>query len=231
MFPTSRQGVNDMTDATIAREVRAFSERMAAQPPNETMDVFKREQHTLTDTTPQGVMAVGETLPDAELLDPHGATTTLAAAVGDGRAVLVFYRGAWCPYCNIALNAYQTALLGELDRRGVVLVAISPQAPDGSLTMKEKHDLRFAVLSDPGNVLARRVGILTAPSPEVRAAQLELGLDLEAVNADGTTAIPMATTLILDPDRAVRWIDVHPDYSARSEPAEILAALDNLTAS
>jgi peroxiredoxin len=95
--------------------------------------------------------------------------------------------------------------------------------------MQEKNELRFAVLSDPGNKLAGSVGILTAPSPEARAAQLQLGLDLEAVNADGTTSLPMPTTLILDPDLTVRWIDVHPDYTTRSEPAAILEALDALT--
>jgi peroxiredoxin len=228
---TRFQGASDMTDATIAREVRAFSQSMAAQPPNQTMEVFLREQEALATVTPEGVIAAGTRLPDAALLDPFGAPTTLAAAVGDRRAVLVFYRGAWCPYCNIALGSYQAHLVPELDRRGVPLVAVSPQTPDGSLTMKEKHDLGFAVLSDPGNVLARRAGILTAPSEEVRAAQLELGLDLEVVNADGSTSIPMASTLILDPDLTVRWIDVHSDYSTRTEPGEILTGLDALAGS
>jgi len=220
-----------VTDATIAADVRAFRESMAAQPPNEIMAVFAREQQTLASVTHEGVIAVGASLPDAELLDPHGASTTLSATVGDRRAVLAFYRGAWCPYCNITLRAYQAHLAPELDRRGVTLIAISPQRPDGSLTMKDKHELAFAVLSDPGNVLARGAGVLTAPGPETRAAQLELGLDLKAVNADGTTAIPMPTTLIIDPDRTVRWVDVHPDYSTRSEPAQILAVLDNLPSS
>ena len=74
--------------------------------------------------------------------------------------------------------------------------------------------------------MAKAVGILTAPSDEARAAQLQLGLDLTAVNADGTTGLPMPTTIIVDAERAVRWIDVHPDYTTRSEPGEILAALD-----
>jgi len=94
--------------------------------------------------------------------------------------------------------------------------------------MQEKHGLRFAVLSDPDNTLLRDAGILTAPSPDARAAQLELGLDLEAVNADGTTTLPMPTTLIVAPDLTVRWVDVHPDYSTRTEPADILAALDEI---
>jgi peroxiredoxin len=194
------------------------------------MSAFARERAALADLEPVGVIAVGETLTDGELLNPQGQSTTLQAALGGQRGVLVFYRGAWCPYCNIALNAYQAELLGELEQRGVALVAVSPQTPDGSLSMQEKNDLRFAVLSDPGLRLTRSVGIITAPSEEARAAQLQLGLDLEATNADGTTALPMPTVLILDPDLTVRWVDVHPDYSTRSEPDEILRALDALTA-
>jgi peroxiredoxin len=211
---------------TIAEQVRGLANGHAAALPAEVKSAFAREQTALASFEPVGIIDVGESLPDSDLLDPHGQATTLQAALDGRRGVLVFYRGAWCPYCNIALNAYQAELLGELDRRGVALLAVSPQAPDGSLSMQEKNDLSFAVLSDPGNRLARSVGILTAPSQEARAAQLQLGLDLEAVNADGTTAIPMPTVLILDPDLTVRWVDVHPDYTTRSEAAEILAALD-----
>jgi peroxiredoxin len=147
---------------------------------------------------------------------------------GEGPVVLVFYRGAWCPYCNIALSAYQQHLLPGLAGRGVRLVAVSPQAPDGSLSMREKHDLAFTVVSDPGNSIARGLGIVTQPSQEARAAQLQLGLDLTAVNADGTTGVPMPAVAILDAGRVLRWIDVHPDYSTRTEPAQVLGALDRL---
>jgi peroxiredoxin len=214
---------------TIAEQVRHLAETNAAQPPNEVMGAFAREQADLAaQPTPTAVIEVGATLPDADLLDPLGAATTLYDALGDGLSVVVFYRGAWCPYCNITLNTYQAALLPELTRRNVGLVAISPQAPDGSLSMQEKHDLTFAVLSDRGNQLAKAAGILTAPSDEVRAAQLQLGLDLTAVNADGTIGLPIPTTLIVDAEHAVRGVDVHPDYSTRSEPEQILAALDAL---
>jgi len=212
---------------TIAQQVSSLAETMASQPPNEVMGAFAREQAELAARgAPKGVLPAGTTLPDAELLDPYGAATNLSEALDGQTAVIVFYRGAWCPYCNIALNTYQGELLPELARRGVRLIAISPQAPDGSLSTKEKNDLSFTVLSDPGNQLAGTVGILTAPSDEARAAQLQLGLDLTAVNADGTTGLPMPTTIVVDADRVVQWIDVHPDYTTRSEPAEILAALD-----
>ncbi|HWE13559.1 MAG TPA: peroxiredoxin-like family protein [Solirubrobacteraceae bacterium] len=222
------KGTDDMVESTIAPQVRALHETAAAAPPNQTMSAFTREQEVLAGVVPDGVISLGTELPDVGLLDPHGAQTTLLSTLDGRRGVLVFYRGAWCPYCNIALAAYQTDLVDALDARDVVLLAVSPQLPDGSLSMQEKHDLRFAVLSDPGNHLARSAGVLTAPSPEARAAQLELGLDLEVVNADATVGIPMPTAVVLEPDATVRWIDVHPDYSTRSEPSEILAALDAL---
>ena len=212
---------------TIAQQVSTLVETMAAQPPNEVMNPFAREQADLAATgAPEGVIEVGVTLPDADLIAPHGATTTLYEALGDQTAVLVFYRGGWCPYCSITLNTYQAELVTELARREVALIAVSPQAPDGSLSTQEKNELTFTVLSDPGNQVAKAVGILSAPSAEARAAQLELGLDLAAVNADGTTGLPMPTTIILDPGHAVRWVDVHPDYTTRSEPDQIVAALD-----
>jgi len=212
---------------TIAQQVSTLVETRAAQPPNEVMGAFTREQAELAASgVPEGVIEVGATLPDAELIDPHGAITTLYEALGNHAAVLVFYRGAWCPYCNIALNTYQAELVPELARRGVALVAVSPQAPDRSLSTQEKNELAFAVLSDPANQVAKSIGIHTAPSAEVRAAQLEMGLDLAAVNADGTTGLPMPTTLIVDAGHVAQWVDVHADYSTRSEPGEILAALD-----
>jgi len=212
---------------TIAEQASRLAETTAAQPGNEIMGAFTREQADLAARgLPVGVTEVGARLPDAELLDAHGATTSLYAALGEGLSVVVFYRGAWCPYCNIALNTYQAELVPELTGRGVGLVAISPQTPDGSLSTQEKNELTFTVLSDPSNQVAKLAGILTAPSDEARAAQLQLGLDLATVNADGTTGLPMPTTMIVDADRVIRWIDVHPDYSTRSEPVEILASVD-----
>jgi len=215
--------------ATITERVAEMRIATAAEPPNETMAVFTREQAELAGSVPAGVAPVGTVLPDAELLDAHGSPTTLSAATGGGPSVLVLYRGAWCPYCNIALSVYQSQLLPLLTERGIRLVAVSPQKPDGSLTMQQKHALTFTVVSDPGNAIASSLGILTGPSQEARAAQLQLGLDLASVNADGTVTLPMPATVILDAARTVRWIDVHPDYSTRTEPQQIIDAIDRLT--
>jgi peroxiredoxin len=214
---------------TISEQVTAMRAGRPTQVADQPMNPFEAEQRALAAKgTPDGVIAIGSTLSDAKLLDPHGVSTSLYGALGEDRAVVIFYRGAWCPFCNIALGTYQSELLPVLEQQGVALVAISPQKPDDSLDMKEKEELAFAVLSDPGNQVAREVGILTAPSPDALEAQLSHGLDLREVNADGTTTLPMPTTLIVDGDHTVRWVDVHPDYTTRSEPAEILAALEAL---
>src|ERR1700758_3068992 len=135
--------------STIAERVAQMHAVMAAGPPAEPMGAFARDQAELAATAPAGFAPPGTILPDAELLDVHGAATTLYATAGDGTSVLVFYRGAWCPYCNIALSAYQAHLLPQLTERGIRLIAVSPQKPDGSLTMQQKHSLAFTVVSDP----------------------------------------------------------------------------------
>jgi peroxiredoxin len=213
--------------STIADRVAEMHAAQAAEPPSELRGAFAREQAVLAAMVPALVPA-GTVLPDARLLDVHGADTTLYAATGGRRSVLIFYRGSWCPYCNIALSTYREQLLAKLEKRKVGLIAISPEKPDGSLTMQQKHDLAFTVVSDPGNRLARFLGIVTRPSPGARAAQLQLGLDLTAVNADGTTELPMPATVILDAEHVLQWIEVHPDYSARTEPALVLEEVDRL---
>jgi peroxiredoxin len=215
--------------STITERVAEMHAAMAANPPSRDMGAFAREQADLAaGGVPAGVAPAGTVLPDAELLDVHGEATMLYAAAGDGPSVLVFYRGAWCPYCNIALSAYQEQLLPQLTERGIRLVAVSPQKPDGSLTMEQKNGLAFTVVSDLGNVIAGRLGILTRPSQEARAAQLQLGLDLAEANADGTDTLPMPATVLLDASHAVRWTDVHPDYSTRTEPRQVIDALGHL---
>ena len=201
-------------------------EHLAAQAPPDALSAFGAEQADLDAAgVPDGVARPGTPMPDGDLVQVDGAPTTLGE-LRDGRAaVVVFYRGAWCPWCNITLRTYQAQLAGPLAERGVALVAISPQKPDGSLTMQETNGLGYAVVSDPGNQIAGQLGILTAPTIETAKAQASLGLDVTSVNADGTNALPMPTVAVVDANGLLVWIDVHPNYATRTEPAEILDAL------
>jgi peroxiredoxin len=214
---------------TIADRVAKMDAGRAGQIPDDVLGVFGAEQAGLDARgIPTGIAEPGDTLGDFGLLDVHGAPTTLSAALGGRTAVVVLYRGAWCPYCNLALRAYQDDLVPTLADKGVALLAISPQKSDGSLTAQEKNALTFTVLSDPGNKIANRLGVMTAPPDDAQAAQRAMGLDLPEVNADGTHGIPMPTVVIVDPTGVIRWIDVHPNYTTRTEVSDILAALDTV---
>jgi peroxiredoxin len=207
---------------TVAERVAAFAQQAAATLPAEVVNVLLAGRALQGARTAGDGVGIGSPMPDGELLDAHGAPTSLAAARAGAPAVLVFYRGAWCPYCNVTLRAYQELLLPELTARGVALIALSPQAPDGALSAQETNGLAYAVLSDPRNQLAGALGILTETGEAARAAQAQLGLDVAATNADGTGAIPMPTVVVLDAAGTIRWLDVHPDYTTRTEPTEIL---------
>jgi peroxiredoxin len=214
------------TDLTIATQVADYHRASAGQLPAEVAEAFATEQRDLASAgAPTGTARPGDRMPDGELLDVAGKPTTLAETLGANPAVIVFYRGGWCPYCNISLRTYQAQLVPALAERGIPLVAISPQTPDESLSTQETKELTFTVLSDPGNQIAGKLGILTAPSEDVRAAQLQIGLDLTQVNADETTGLPMPTVIVADAAGVISWIDVHRDYTTATEPDQILRAI------
>jgi peroxiredoxin len=213
--------------STISDQVSTFNEGFNAQIGERLAGVFADEQAQLTSAgIPTDAVSVGTVAPDAPLLDAKGSQVSLYEAIGDSPAVLVFYRGAWCPYCNIALKHYQQQLLPELRTRGIELVAISPQTPDGSTAIIGNGELEFTVLSDPANQLARELGILTEPSADARAAHTDLGFDVADSNADHTGDIPFPTVLVIDKQRVVRFADIHVDYTTRTEVPTILAAVD-----
>jgi peroxiredoxin len=214
---------------TIHEQSEQLKAAAAKRLPSEVAEAFDRSIQDLLDQgIPAGALKVGDTLEPFALTDANGATVTLDELVASGPAVIAFYRGGWCPYCNLALRTYQRELLPELAAFGARLVAISPQSPDQSLSTAEKAELDFTVLSDPGNRVARSVGIVFQQAEAVLEAQRTLGLDLAQVNAEGSTQLPRPTVLIVDKDHTVRFVDVQPDYTARTEVADILAGLTEL---
>lgn len=161
---------------------------------------------------------VGDKIDDFTLPGADGVPVGLGELVAGGPAVLVFYRGQWCPYCNLTLRTYQRELLPELGKSGASLVAISPQKADGPLP-----DLEFPVLSDVGSTVARGLGLSYPVSDPVREAMTTLGTDLEQVN--GAWELVHPAVVVVDRDRVLRFVDVHPDFVTRTDPADILKAL------
>jgi len=211
---------------TIREQSGQLKAAAAERLPAEVLEVFDRSIHDFLDQgVPADSIKAGDLLEPFTLDDATGTPVGLDQIVENGPAVIVFYRGGWCPYCNLALRTYQRELLPQLGNFRARLVAISPQSPDQSLSTAEKAGLEFTVLSDPGSRLAQRIGIAFQQADEVLAAQRKLGLDLAQANAEGATHLPRPTVLVVDQDRTVRFVDVQPDYTARTEVADIVAAL------
>lgn len=215
---------------TIQEQSNQIAAASRDRLPAEVLKTFARDQAaSQAKGTPADAVAVGDLLSDFTLPDATGRDVSLSELIADGPAVLIFYRGGWCPYCNLALRQYQSELVPRLPDYGATLAAISPQKPDESLTTIEKHDLQFAVLSDAGSRVARQLGIAFEPAKEVLEAQRALGLDIRDGNADGSPELPMPTVLIVDTGRTVQFADVQVNYTSRTEVSDILAALQRLS--
>ena len=172
-------------------------------------------------------VGTGDEAPDFSLPDVHGNRISLSALLQHGPVVLTFYRGGWCPYCNIQLRAYQ-AILPEMAALGARLVAISPQLPDGSLTTAQTNALTFDILSDAGNSVARRFRLVYALPEDLREALRSNNKALPAINGDGSWELPVPATYVIAPDGRIVLAGIEADYRKRLEPDAILAAVKAL---
>ena len=212
----------------LEQELAAFKAKFERTAPAQRVALYDDKIGELRLTFPiDQALQVGESAPDFELPDIDGTPMMLSHALRSGPVVLTFYRGAWCPYCNIQLRAYQ-AILPVIVRLKARLIAVSPQKPDYSEKTANDNALGFAVLSDVGNVAARRFGLVYSLPLELRAALRANNKALPDMNGDETWELPVPATFVIAPRGAVALAHVDVDYRKRLEPASILKALTAL---
>lgn len=164
--------------------------------------------------------------PDFSLQNAIGKKVNLKDYLKKGPVVLVWYRGGWCPYCNITLSRLQEEL-PNFNAEGANLLALTPEMPDKSISTKEKNHLDFEVLSDVGNNVGREYGIIFKLTPEVAKIYNE-NFDLNANNGDNTNELPLAATYVIDKEGIIRYAFLDADYRKRAEPKAIIEALKSL---
>nr|WP_320117454.1 peroxiredoxin-like family protein [uncultured Marinifilum sp.] len=169
----------------------------------------------------------GDKLLDFNLTNHLGTNVNLSTLRAKGPVVITFYRGGWCPYCNLELRAYQD-ILPEIKALGANLVAITPENPDESLTTSERHNLEFEVLTDDKSEYAKQLGITFTISEEIRPIYKAFGIEIEKHNGIGQFEVPLAATFIVDSDNTVLFTFAKADYTFRAEPADILKELTSL---
>jgi peroxiredoxin len=173
-------------------------------------------------------LAVGDRAPLFTLPDARGNQVSLADRLASGPVVLAFYRGEWCPYCNIYLRTLQ-AVLPDIRNYGASLIAISPQTPDHSLSMAEKAELEFDVLSDADQRVIRDYRLQFELPDDLQAIHLDVfGLDLRLQTADASWTLPVPATFVINEQGTVVAADVDADYRRRMEPSDLLAALGRI---
>ena len=212
-----------MTETTTLREqLQDFQDAFALRAAPERRQIMERATAKLRDSGIEAsALKTGDAAPDATLPDASGTPTNLSSLWRQGPLVVVFYRGGWCPYCNLELRAWQ-ALLPELAAIGAGLVAISPQTPDNSLSTAEKNALAFPVLSDSGLAVAEAFGISFDMSEELVAIYAKGGNDLPVLNGNGRWALPIPATYVIDTMGTIAYAHVEADYRKRAEPTEVL---------
>ncbi|MEI6890930.1 MAG: peroxiredoxin-like family protein [Pontiella sp.] len=166
---------------------------------------------------------VGEMAPDFELTNAEGKTVRLKDYLKDGPVVLTWYRGGWCPYCNLTLHALQKEL-PTFKALGATLLALSPELPDQSLSTAEKNELEFEVLSDINNTVAREYGLVYQLTDEV-AAIYEDKFGLSEYNGNDSNELPLSATYVINQDGKIIYAFIDSDYRNRAEPSDISAAL------
>lgn len=170
----------------------------------------------------------GRVAPDFMLPDPKGRLVRLHSLLSQGPVVLVFYRGGWCPYCNLHLRGFQRAL-PELKKFGAQVVAVSPQLPDNSLSTQEKDQLTFPVLSDVGNKVATRFGVVFQLGEQLQELYRRFGHPLDLFNGpDGKQHLPLPATFLIDRKGRIRLAHVDADYTQRLDPDDVVAKLSEL---
>ena len=177
----------------------------------------------LVENTPKN----GDKLKSFELSDQNGKVVTLQGLLANGPLVITFYRGGWCPYCNLELKGYQE-ILPEIKAAGASLVAITPELPDASLSTSEKNELAFTVLSDVNADYARELGLVFTLPEELKPIYQNFGIDLEQHNGDGQFDLPLAATFVVAQDGTIASSFVDTDYTLRQEPTEVLEVLKAL---
>ena len=214
---------------TLAEELAARAAKGKTTLTEETRQMYERALTSLEESgLADRALGEGDTAPDFELPNAVGEKVCLSDLLEGGPVILSFYRGQWCPFCNLELQALQAAM-GDIEEAGATLVAVSPNTPDTSLTTVEKHSLTFPVLSDHDNLVAKEFNLVYEMTQENIENYEAKGRDIPGYNGTGNWELPIPATYVIDTDRVIRYAFVDANHRVRAEPSDVVAAAARLT--
>jgi peroxiredoxin len=209
----------------LSDEIQAFQDQLLPTVPEETMDILINElQQLINCGIAEKAIKLGDSFPNFRLPNANNETRSFSDFLANGPLVISFYRGAWCPYCNLEIKALQQRL-PEINAAGGQLVAISPQLPDKSASQTVNAKLDFDVLSDIKNKLAKECGLVFSLPETLRPIYVAWELDIPWYNGDKSFELPNPATYIIDTDSKVHYAHIDMDYTKRFEPNIIIEQL------
>ena len=214
-----------MSATELSEKIQAFQAEIIPTIPEDTLNMMMTELQTLIASgLAESAKKTGDLLPAFNLPNANNEPLDSDSLLSNGPLVISFYRGAWCPYCNLEINALQQRL-ADINAAGAQLIAISPQTPDKSLDQLNRSQLNFEILSDIGNKLAKECGLVfTLPQP-LRPVYEAWQIDIPGHNADDSFELPIPATYIIDQTGKIRYAHVDMDYTKRLEPEIIIEQL------
>ena len=222
---TCRRFVERSRAMSLEERIAAFRSKFLSQVPEEIQHLMRGAEVRLEESgAALRAMKTGDRAPGFDLPNAHGETVSSRELLARGPVVLSFYRGDWCPYCNLELKALQERV-AEIEALGARLVAVSPQTPDATTDTATRNKLTFEVLSDTGNTVAKSFGLDFELAEELRPIYKNWGADLEKLNGDPPFSLPMAATYVIGSDGTIIESFVDTDYTERMEPQAIIDAL------
>ena len=217
-----------MSNTALAKDIKAFQDDFIPTIPQATLDTLMSELHGLiAKGIAEKALKKNDTFPTFNLVNSKNNEVSLSQLLTNGPLVISFYRGAWCPYCNLEINALQNRL-PEIQALGAQLIAISPQKPDKSADQVSNSKLTFDVLSDLGNKLAKECGLVFTLPESLRPIYSAWEIDIPGHNGDDSFELPMPATYIIDTNGVINFSFVDMDYTQRLEPDIIIEQLKTL---
>ncbi len=204
-------------------EIKNYQEGFKKKAPIEVQEVMLKATKKLADERiSKNALNVGDIAKDFNLPNAINNQVSLSDALENNDFIVInFYRGVWCPYCNLELKALQN-INGDLKNLGAKLISISPQSPDASLSTKEKNELAFEVLSDSNNKIAKEYGLVFSLAEELRPIYASFGIDIVGLNKEDSFELPMPATYVINKNKEIIFSFIDEDYTKRCEPQDII---------
>ena len=214
---------------SLQEQLNGFKEQFKTQAPPGAFDAFARSTQELIESgqADQAIKA-GDLAPEFVLKDQNGNDLALKDLLIKGPVVLTFYRGVWCPYCNIELKALQE-VADDIKAKGATLLAVSMQGPADNRKSREENGLSFPILTDQNGELSDKLGIRWALQDYVIKFHKMFKVELPEIHGDGEWNLPMPARYVIDTDGTVAYAEINPDYTQRPEPSDLFPVLDKIT--